>query len=453
MEQSERLLLRSSASEDTIPEMGMILGHALSLDYKTVVIGMDMMKSSPMMKDALVSSLIASGTDVIDSGIVPCPALAMAASRGECAVYVTEFRQDDLISGYLLLNPDGSLFTKEQIRRLDKIFRESPEMPDYKNLGTVSKNHGAVYDYNKKVLSLIKGKNGGTVILNCNCGTTTESAPQILNRTGTDVISINAQEDRSFASNSLLTTESGNQHIKAFISATKGSIGISMNRIGTLFKVFDEDGEILSDTEVLALLLLYLRPKKIVLPMDISQLIVDIFTGMVTAEITTPYGEPSAEDMDVIMVHPGAGSICKAVKDHHAELGFYDGGFIFGDISLMSDIIYASAIISQISGENNISNLVSSLPKYFSESKTYKFDCTPEDFIRMMDSSIPNIEATRIVEDDGWRVEMNGGWFYVDFDQELDNTVNVIAESGDKAYLIGMMEVIDDLISKCENGQ
>ncbi len=453
MEQSDRLLLRSSPTKDTTPEMGIILGHALSLDYKTVIIGMDMMKSSPMMRDALVSSLISSGTDVIDMGVVPCPALAMAASKGDCAVYITEFRQDDLVSGYLLLNPDGSLFEKEQIRRLDRVFRESHEMPDYKNLGTVNKHFSAVDEYNRRVMSLFKDADGGTVVFNCNCGTTSGSAPQILNGTGSDVISLNAQYDRNFASNSLSTTESGNHHIKTFISASKGSIGISMNRIGTLFKVFDEDGDILTDTEVLALLIMYMRPRKIVLPMDISGLIVDIFTGMVTSSISTPYDEPLPEDMDLIMVRPDGGSVCKAIKDHEAEIGYYDGGFIFGDLSLMSDVIYASAIISHISGRNNISNLVSSLPQYYSERKTYKFNCTPEDFIRMMNANIPDIESTRIVEDEGWRIEMSGGWFYVALDEDQENTVNIIAESADKAYLIGIIEVVDKLISKCENGQ
>jgi len=217
--------------------------------------------------------------------------------------------------------------------------------------------------------------------------------------------------------------------------------------------VFDEDGDILSDIEVLALLILYLRPKKIVLPMDTSALIVDIFTGMVSIPIATPYDEPQPEDMDLIMVRPDAGSVCRAIKDNEAELGFYDGGFIFGDISLMSDVIYASAIVSHISGGNNISNLVSSLPQYYSEKKSYRFNCTPENFIRMMDANIPEIESTRIVEDEGWRVEMAGGWFYAALDEEKEDTVNVTAESGDRAYLVGMIEVIDDLMAKCENGQ
>jgi phosphoglucosamine mutase len=76
MEQSDKLLLRSSPSKDTTPEMGIRLGHALAMDYKKVVIGMDLMRSSPMMKNALISGLISSGVDVIDVGKVSEPVMA-----------------------------------------------------------------------------------------------------------------------------------------------------------------------------------------------------------------------------------------------------------------------------------------------------------------------------------------------------------------------------------------
>ena len=69
MEHSEKLLLRSSPSEDVTPEMGIILGQALAIYYDKVVVGRDMMQSSPMMKNAVVSGLVSSGADVIDIGV------------------------------------------------------------------------------------------------------------------------------------------------------------------------------------------------------------------------------------------------------------------------------------------------------------------------------------------------------------------------------------------------
>ena len=47
MPQAERILLRSSPSEDTSPEMGLLLGHALAMDHRKVVVGRDLMRSTP----------------------------------------------------------------------------------------------------------------------------------------------------------------------------------------------------------------------------------------------------------------------------------------------------------------------------------------------------------------------------------------------------------------------
>ena len=76
MEHNDGLLLRSSPSEDTTPEMGLLLGHALSVRYHKVVVGMDLMQSSSMMMNAVIAGLVSSGADVIDIGVVSGPVAA-----------------------------------------------------------------------------------------------------------------------------------------------------------------------------------------------------------------------------------------------------------------------------------------------------------------------------------------------------------------------------------------
>ena len=453
MEHPDRLLLRSSPLKDTTPDMGIILGHALALDYQKVVIGMDLMKSSPMMKNALISGLISSGADVIDIGVVSGPVAAASAKMGDCCVYVTEFRQLDLISGYLLIDKDGSPFGMEQIRHLERVFEIPPKLPDYKSLGTVKKYYNAVSDYNSALLSAVGNTSGGTVILNCNCGMATDSAPQIMNSIGTDTISINAQKDRNFLSNSLSIKETDIRHMKALVEANAGSIGISLNRIGTLLRVFDESGDPLTDEQVLAVLMLYLKPKRIVVPMDMTGFIADLFNGKVKVKVSTPHPDPDPGEMEFVMVHPDVGSLHKAIKEHDADLGYYAGGFVFNSISLSSDAILASVILSQFAGNNSLKSVVASFPEYYSERKSYKFSCTQEEFKRMIDEYLPDINPTKIIADGAWRAEMDGGNFYIAFNKDSDDTVDVIAESNDKLYLISLIEVIDGLIERCEPGQ
>jgi phosphomannomutase len=281
----------------------------------------------------------------------------------------------------------------------------------------------------------------------------TDSAPQIMNSIGTDTISINAQKDRNFLSNSLSIKETDIRHMKALVEANAGSIGISLNRIGTLLRVFDESGDPLTDEQVLAVLMLYLKPKRIVVPMDMTGFIADLFNGKVKVKVSTPHPDPDPGEMEFVMVHPDVGSLHKAIKEHDADLGYYAGGFVFNSISLSSDAILASVILSQFAGNNSLKSVVASFPEYYSERKSYKFSCTQEEFKRMIDEYLPDINPTKIIADGAWRAEMDGGNFYIAFNKDSDDTVDVIAESNDKLYLISLIEVIDGLIERCEPGQ
>ncbi|MBR6911320.1 MAG: hypothetical protein IKN41_05620 [Candidatus Methanomethylophilaceae archaeon] len=453
MEHSDKLLLRSSSSEDTTPEMGIRIGQALAVDYKTVVVGMDLVKSSPMMKAALISGLISAGANVIDLDIVSEPVAAYAARMGDCCVYVTEFRQFDLVSGYLLINRDGSFFGKDQIRRLELVDQQGVELPDYKSIGNIKPYYNATRHYNDDLYARSKDIPGGSMVLNCNCGAATDSAPQVLNAIGTDIISINAQKDRNFLTSSLSVKEADIRHMKALVEANPGSIGISMNRIGTLMRVFDENGDPLTDEQVLALLILYTRPEKIAVTMDVSWLISDIFKGKVNIPINTPHPMPDAEKMKLIVAAPSSWGIHKAQADNEAELGFYDGGFVFKGVSYSPDAIHAAVVLSQFSSTNNIRDALDQFPEYFVENRTYKLSCSQTDFSRMMDQNVT--EVSPIVEYDKgcWRIDMPEGGFFVKLGSEQDDTVSVTAESTDKLYLVGLMEIIDTLMDKCVSGQ
>ena len=453
MEQTSKLLLRSSSSADTTPEVGLLLGHALSQEYSKVVVGMDLMKSSMMMKNALIAGLISSGTDVIDIGVVSEPAAAYAARMGDCCVYVTEFRQLDLMSGYLLIDKDGSFFGIDQIRHLEMVSERPKKNPDYKSLGSVKEYYNATVDYSNLLKKTMMEVSGGAMILNCNCGLATESAPQILNTIGTDIICINAQKDRDFISNSLSTRETDIRHMRALVEASPGSVGVSINRIGTLMRVFDESGDFLSDEQVLAMLILYLKPRRIVVPMNMTWMIPDVFAGKVDVGISTPFPDPNAEEAKVIFAPPSAGAIHKAMAQNDADLGFYRGGYVFRDLSLSPDAIYASIVLSQFSANNSLRDAISKLPEYFREEKTYKISCSHEDFIRMMNATLPEISPTKTYEAGYWRVEMPGGGFFISFDKDQEDEVYVFAESNDKLYLISLLEVIDNLMKTCEAGQ
>ena len=126
---------------------------------------------------------------------------------------------------------------------------------------------------------------------------------------------------------------------------------------------------------------------------------------------------------------------------------------MFSNISYTPDALHASIILSQFSSTNSMSDIISQFPEYHSENKTYKITCSQADFSRMMDQYVTEVSPL-VAHDKGcWRIDMPDGGFFVSLDSELEDTVNVTAESNDKLYLISLIEIIDELMEKCVSGQ
>ena len=54
---------------------------------------------------------------------------------------------------------------------------------------------------------------------------------------------------------------------------------------------------------------------------------------------------------------------------------------------------------------------------------------------------------------EAWRVELEEGWYLISLTRGPNPTVRIDAESADRAYLIGLMEVAEDLVSDCMKSQ
>ena len=440
MSPADRILLRSSTTENTGPDMGILLGRALAMDYHKVVVATDLMKSSTMMKEALVAGLLSAGVDVIDIGVASGPVIGMAASKGDCAVLVTEYRRSNMISGYLLINSDGSLFRKEQIRHLNRIFIEPLTLPGADKLGHVTRYTTATEEYNSRVKKMIVHSPGCSVILNCDCGPTSESAPMLLNMVGADIMTLNAQRDRDYSTDDSGDELTDNTDVKEIVKSNAGCIGITMNRIGTMISVVDEKGEVLTDDQIFAIIIMKANPSSIAVPIDTSLVILDAFNGL-----------PKDQERKIVTTDMSAGDVCSAVSEG-ASIGYYEGGIIFGGTSMMPDGIRSATAIATIAGNESLNTLAGNLTVCYNDTKEIDCDCSPDSFIRAMDSSVEDISGTLSSVDCSWRIDMESGWFLISLIKGESPTVVIRAESRDRVYLLGLMEIASDLVDDCIRG-
>lgn len=440
MTQIGRVVLKSSRTENLKPEDGIILGRALAMDHKKVLVGRDSSSSSAMMANSVISGLLFQGADVIDAGIVSAPAAAMSSVKGDCTVYVAGRR--DMVSGYYLLNPDGSMFRDDQIRHLDLFFQNPPARPTHDRLGRYTLRDGITEEFNRKIVSLFEGDTKCTVFLDCRCGTTSDSIPQILNKLGADIVTIDAQRDMDYVGSS-----EGCDHIMDIVAKSPGCIGIRMNRTGTAIEVIDETGRLLPMETVFALLALYLRPSSIAIPVNSSSLMEDVFENGIQSEIDTPFPEPA--DRKTVLTRDNASAVCEAMIAG-SELGYYHGSILFGGEAAIGNGIRAAAVIAQMAGSNSLHRLADLMPEYLREEKSVDCGFKAEMFRHLFEENAKDLTGKWTQYGDSYRVVMDSGWFMLSHVNraEGDTQIVITAESKDRAYLAGLMEIADGLTAE-----
>ncbi len=111
--------------EKVTPELALNLGMAIAT-YKCgkAVVARDGRTSSVMLKNAMISGLLASGMEVLDADLIPTPpALAWATREyGDAGVMITASHNPPTDNGIKVFNGDGTEFYVEQERELEALY-------------------------------------------------------------------------------------------------------------------------------------------------------------------------------------------------------------------------------------------------------------------------------------------------------------------------------------------
>ncbi len=442
MTQARRILLKSSPTDETTPGDGVLLGKALAMDHRRVLVARDLMKSSPMMAEAVISGLLFQGADVIDAGVLSAPATAVAASDYDCAVYVVG--REGMTSGYILLNPDGRMYTDRQIRHLELVFQTPPQPPEHDGLGRYTRIDGLADGYDRHILENLRTGFKNFIILDCRCGTTTGSILNLLSKVGVDAFAFNTHDDPNYEPYARNGDE-GTDNLEDIVRISPGSIGIRLNGTGTAMEVVDERGELLSMDTVFSLLIMYLKPNSIAIPIDAPSVIEDAFLGRIPIEIETPFSDDNRR-YDLTLTEDNASAICDAVAEG-VELGYYHGSILFNNGAKIGDGIHAAVLMAEMSGDNSLHQMARALPEYFRESEVYPCEIKADMFRHACEDNLGQYQGRYSRYGNAFRISMDSGWFIIRYTSSGgDNQIEVIAESQDRAYLLGMMEIADEIV-------
>ncbi|WP_297495497.1 phosphoglucosamine mutase [Thermococcus sp.] len=247
--------IRGRLWEKVTPELAMKVGMAIGT-YRggKAVVARDGRTSSVMLKNALVSGLLASGMEVLDADLIPTPALAWATrEHGDAGIMITASHNPPTDNGIKVFNGDGTEFYVEQERRLERIifsgkFRRAKwnEIKTVKPLDVVDEYIGAVLDFVSHETSLrvlYDGANGSGSVL----------APYLLREMGAKVFSVNAHVDGHFPGRKPEPRYENIAYLGKLVKELGVDLAIAQDGDADRIAVFDEKGNYVDEDTVIAL--------------------------------------------------------------------------------------------------------------------------------------------------------------------------------------------------------
>ncbi|HKM09682.1 MAG TPA: hypothetical protein VJX93_04255 [Candidatus Methanomethylophilaceae archaeon] len=426
----------SVAEQMMTPERALFRGRAVGSSYNNVTVGMDLSRSGRMIRDAFVSGLLSVGARVYDASYAPAPAIAMVANRSDCCAIAGEPDVYGSFSDILLRNPDGSLFDHEQIRSLEK-YSKNAALPNYLSIDKIHRVDGVVRRYIERVADAC-GDIDCPVVVDCGCGSASLAAPQALAAAGADVMSVNSHLDRNYSPRSSDIGPSEAKDVQAATSSMPGSIGILLNGDGTRVALIDEEARYVSGSDMLALLVKHMQPKKLVVPIDMSSAVDAAFWGE----------DGLTAGRSIIRCEPDSISLAEVMKEQQADFGALSNGtVIMPGMTRCPDGIYAGCMLAKIAGTDSLRRILDEMPSYVTDETRIQSKGSVEALSRKISNEIEDLDYKNAVHAGGWRVDMDGGWFLVER-PDHEGVINIKIEAGDKAYAVGLLEIAKEIVNK-----
>ena len=424
----DEAVIQGTIDSELTPENVLEIGKTLGMQYKHITVGRNMNPTSTMIFSSLIAGMTSTGADVRNAGILPIPALPFASENTNCCVMIGNPDDKDRASGISLINTDGRFFNGPQLFTFRNRLNGTKVLPEYSSVGKIRSYNGAINRYCKKVAESV-GSADCQIVVDCASDSPSSAMPSIMKMIGADALIVSCQTDLSPRGTWANPEEYNIRLLSRIVKANYGSIGVALDNNGTRMAAIDESGEPISGEALLQLFIDYLKPRRLSVPIDTTMAITERFKGTVK------------------LCKLGYESIGEAVMVSDSDLGGSSNGtFIFRNNSYAPDGIMAAALLAKIATETSISDLVDDLPTYCREEVSIKFPTNREVIAKKISTKISEMEYNELNVADGWRVDMESGWFLARF-SDNDNTIDIKVEGTDKIYTAGLMEIAKEMVS------
>ncbi len=257
--------IRGRANGVITPELALKVGQAAGLLFQNgdhrhrVLIGKDTRLSGYMIETALVAGFTSVGMDVLLTGPMPTPSVAMLtrSMRADLGVMISASHNPYDDNGIKLFGPDGYKLSDELELEIEKLIDGDLTMRLAKSadLGRAKRIDGVqdrYIEFVKRTLPRNMSLEGLRVVIDCANGAAYQVAPDALWELGAEVIKFGVDPDGFNINKECGSTEPG--ALAAKVREVRADIGIALDGDADRMLIVDERGHVVDGDQIMAMI-------------------------------------------------------------------------------------------------------------------------------------------------------------------------------------------------------
>lgn len=259
---------KGNMTATTAMKVGQAAGrHFMRGDHRhRVVIGKDTRLSGYMMESALVAGFTSVGMDVIMTGPLPTPAIAMLTRemRADLGVMISASHNPFGDNGIKLFGPDGFKLSDEDEAAIETLIEAEPQLapaPDVGRARRIEDARGRYIHAVKQSLSDEVRFDDLKIVVDCAHGAAYQVTPSAIWELGADVVQIGVSPDGTNINDGCGSTKIDALRIK--VIEEQADIGIALDGDADRLILVDEKGLVIDGDQIMALVACHMAERNL----------------------------------------------------------------------------------------------------------------------------------------------------------------------------------------------
>ncbi|NLV56698.1 MAG: NTP transferase domain-containing protein [Acidimicrobiales bacterium] len=400
------------ANVDMTPELATRIAMAWATSLPrgtTVVTSRDSSRAARMLKRALMSGLNAGGVDVLDLEVASVPVTRFAVRQPQATggLTVRLDRADPDSVGVRFLDRAGLDISEAAQRKIERQFtREDFRRVPAEEIGDIGFPPRVLEHYTTALgqtvdLDVVRSASF-KIVVDYAYGSTSFTMPTVLGQLGADVLAVNPYASTQGAIG--FTHRDGASAASPLVTASGAHLGAVLDPDGERLAVIDDEGHVLSDTELLLAFVHLVAPHidgdRIAVPVNATGRVADMIEGA-AVRLVEAKTSPAA-------------LMATAAEDGIGFAADTEGGFILPGFMPAFDAAAALVKLLELLARHDVklSSVVAGLPRSHVAHETVVTPWEQKGLIMrsLVETTSPDrlvlVDGVKVLHDDGWALAL-----------------------------------------------